>query len=389
MQTRSSTRRVYLDYNSTAPCRPEARRAFLRAARTCWGNSSSASLEGRAARCMLEETRLTVARLLGAQPDEIYFTSGGTESNNMAIQGFAFSHPFDHQHIIVSAIEHHSVLKTAKAMESRGIRVTILGCTTEGVIEPGTLETAMDTDTTMVSCMLVNNEVGSIQPVTALSRCARQAGACIHTDAVQAIGRIPIDVRALDVDMMTLSAHKIGAPKGVGLLYLRRGIEYLPLFYGGPQERNRRPGTENVPAIAAFGTALTLAVEQQPAEQIRLRELRNSLWNGIRAECPGVITNGDPALSVTNTLNIAFDGVAGESLMMALDGEGVSVSTGAACSVGATSPSHVLEAMCCGRSRCRASIRFSLGYATTTGEIEAVLEILPRVIARIRAVKAP
>lgn len=389
MKRTAAANRIYLDYNATAPCRIEARRAFMAAARRCWGNASSAYLEGREARRLLEEARRQVAFAIGADPFEIVFTSGGTEANAMALASVnTTTGAAVRRGIIVAAIEHHAVLEPARELARRGIRVDFAACDADGVVSEDKVRAVLDTDTVFVSVMLVNNETGAIQPVAKIARAARDAGAICHTDAVQALGRICVDVRQLDVDFLTLSAHKLGAPKGVGALFIRRGVACLPLFRGGPQERNLRAGTENVPAIAAFGAIAELTVTTMAEEQQRLCRLRNRLWESLAAACPGILRNGSLETCVANTLNVSFPGIDGPTLMMALDGDGIAVSTGAACAVGAAEPSHVLEAMCLGRDRCRGSLRFSLGHGTTADEIARVTDILPRLVKRMRETRA-
>lgn len=384
MRRTYTSKRIYLDYNATAPCRPEARRAFMAAARRCWGNASSAYLEGREARRLLEEARRKVASAIGADPDEITFTSGGTESNTTVFETARATTGTADRGLIVSSIEHHSVLEPARELMRCDTRVDFAPCDGDGVISPDKVCSMLERDIAFLSIMLVNNETGAIQPIAQIAEAARKAGALFHTDAAQGLGKIAIDVRQLNVDFLTLSAHKIGAPKGIGALFIRRGAVCRPLLLGGPQERGLRAGTENVPAIAAFGVAAKLAAETLAKEQRRLRLLRDRLWETLAAACPDLLRNGSSATCVANTLNVSLPGLDGPTLMMALDGEGIAVSTGAACAVGAAEPSHVLEAMCFGRERCRSALRFSLGYGTTDDEIERAGEVTAQLVKRMR-----
>ena len=380
MQRAISQNRIYLDYNATAPCRPETRRAFMAAARRCWGNASSAYREGREARRFLEEARRQVAGAIGAEPSEIVFTSGGTEADTMALT----STGMERRALIVSSIEHHAVMEPARELARMGARLELAGCDADGIVSAAVVRSMLTPDMSFVSVMLVNNETGAIQPVVEIARAAREAGALCHTDAVQALGKIAVDVRQLNVDMLALSSHKLGAPKGIGALFIRNGIVCRPLLRGGPQERGLRAGTENVPAIAAFGVAAELVTRNMAVEQGRIRALRDLLWERLAGACPGILRNGSVESCVANTLNISFPGLDGPTLMMARDGGGIAVSTGAACAVGAAEPSHVLEAMCFGRDRCRGSLRFSLGYGTTAQEIGRVADVVPRLVQRMR-----
>jgi cysteine desulfurase len=377
---------IYLDYNATAPVPPAVVDAVSVALRERYGNASSVHVFGQQARTVLDESRSAVARLIGAEPSEIVFTAGGTESDNLAVRGVAEAlESTGRRRLVISAIEHEAVLNTVKALGKRGWTTTLLPVEGTGVIAPGALAATIDDRTALVSVMLANNEVGTIQPVADLVAIARMHGALVHTDAVQAIGRLPVDVRALGVDLLTLSGHKFGAPKGVGALWVRRGLALRAQSTGGRQERGRRAGTENVPAIEGLRVAAEIVFRTPPAEARRIASLRDRLESGILGLVPGSAVNGDPAARVPNTSNISFERVEGESLVIALDLEGIAVSTGSACSSGTLEPSHVLRAIGLSSSRVQSAIRFSLGPGTTEAEIDRVLDVLPALVARLRS----
>ena len=376
--------RIYLDYNASAPCREEVLDRMAEVARSHFGNPSSAHKEGRAAKAVVEEAREQTASAIGARPTEIVFTSGGTESDNLAIHGALAATPMAQPHVVTSAIEHPAVLMACRKLEARGLRLSVVPCDDMARIDPEVLRTALEEDTALVSVMHANNEVGSIQPVQAIARLAHDRKALVHADAVQSLGKIPVDVNDLGVDLLSISGHKIGGPKGAGALYIREGTAIESILHGGHQEFDQRPGTENVAAIAGCGVAVQLAVRAQAAESARLGRLKTMLWEGLCGEAGGVVLNGSFDGSVTNTLNVSFDGVDAEAAMIALDLEGVAVSTGSACAVGAVEPSHVLEAMCFERERCRGALRFSMGFRTTEAEIREALEVIARVIRRLR-----
>jgi cysteine desulfurase len=354
--------RVYFDYNATTPLAPEVTEAVLRTMRDVFGNPSSIHHFGQQAKATLDEARSAVASLLNADPSEIVFTSGGTESDNLAIRGAAEAlEPAGRRHLIASGIEHEAVLNTLRALARRGWRTTLLAADASGVVSPDRLREAIDADTALVSVMHANNEVGTIQPVAALAAIAHEHGALMHTDAVQSAGKIPVDVRALGVDLLSLSAHKFNGPKGAGALWIKRGTRMQPTVTGGKHERNRRAGTENVSGIAGLGVAATLAQGKMSTDGARVGALRDRLETGILRDVPGTAVNGARDARVPNTTNISFDGVEAESLLIALDLEGFAVSTGSACSSGTLEPSHVLRAMNLPSHRTQNSIRFSLG----------------------------
>lgn len=377
--------RVYFDYNATTPLAPEATEAVVRATREIFGNASSVHHFGQQAKAALDEARSAVAALVNGDPSEVVFTSGGTESDNFAIRGAAEAmEPTGRKHLVASAIEHEAVLNTFRALARRGWRTTLLPVDQSGIVSPDRLREAIADDTALVSVMHANNEIGTVQPIAELAAIARERGALLHTDAVQSAGKIPIDVRALGVDLLSLSAHKFNGPKGAGALWMKRGVRMQPILTGGKHERNRRAGTENVPAIAGLGAAARLAAGKMPGEGARLAALRDRLEDGILRAVSGTTINGARASRVPNTTNISFDRVEAESLLIALDLEGVAVSTGSACSSGTLEPSHVLKAMGLPTHRTQNSLRFSLGLFSTDEEVDFVVGILPRLVEKLR-----
>ena len=380
--------RLYLDFNATAPIRAEVADAVSVAMRSRFGNPSSVHRYGQEAKTALDDARTAVARLIGANAPEVVFTSGGTESDNTAIRAAADAfEPKGRRHLIATAIEHDAVLATFKALETRGWRTTLLPVGPSGVVDPASLERVIGPDTALVSVMLANNELGTIQPVAALAAIARAHGALVHTDAVQAAGRIPVRVTDLGVDLLSISGHKFGAPKGVGALWVRRGLVLRPWATGGRQERGRRAGTENVPALEGFGVAARLAHEDLAEAAVRMAARRDRLEAALLAQVAGSAVNGGGAPRVPNTTNISFDRVEGESLVIGLDLEGIAVSTGSACSSGSLEPSHVLRAMGLPPHRVQSAIRFSLGPETTDDDIDRTIDAVGRVVARLRAVR--
>jgi cysteine desulfurase len=370
---------IYLDYNATAPLLPAVRAAMAPYLAEEFGNPSSVHRAGARARTVVEAARRTIAEHVGARPAEVVFTSGGTESNNWALFGRVL--PERRPHLVVAAVEHASVLAPARELERRGAVVTVLGVDGAGRVDPAALAAAVRPDTALVSIGWANNEIGTVQDVAELAAVCGRASVCFHVDAVQALGKIPVDAGC--ADLCSLSAHKLGGPKGIGALIVRRDVTLQPLFFGGPQERGRRAGTENVAAIVGFAAAVrTTAI---PAE---IETLRERLWAGL-AEIPDVIRNSPAAGCLPNTLNVSFAGVAGEAVVAALDLEGIAVSAGSACAAGASEPSHVLRAL--GRDACAArdGVRFSLGAATTAAEIARTVEVVRAVIARARGATAP
>jgi cysteine desulfurase len=340
---------------------------------------------GQRAKAVVDEARSSVAALIGADPSEIVFTSGGTEADNLAIRGAAEAlEPAGRRHLVATAIEHEAVLNTLKALGRRGWRTTLVPVDRSGVVSPAEVQAALAADTALVSVMHANNEIGTIQPVGDIAAIARERGILVHTDAVQSAGKVPVNVGDLKADLLALSAHKFGGPKGAGALWIRRGTRLRATFTGGKQERNRRAGTENVPAIAGFGVAARLATSKLPLEAMRLAGLRDRLEEGILRRVAGTVVNGSPVDRVPNTTNISFDRVEAESLLIALDLEGIAVSTGSACSSGTLEPSHVLLAMGFPAHRTQNSLRFSLGSSSTDADVDRVIAVLPTLVEKLR-----
>jgi len=379
-------RRVYLDNNATTPLAPEAFEAMKPFLLDDFGNASSIHAYGQKARAAVEQARERLAGLLNARPNEIVFTSGGTEADNAALLGMVENARSESKHVVTTVIEHTAVLHTARALEKRGVRVTYVRVGPGGVVEPADIERALRPDTVLISVMHVNNELGTIQPLEEIGRIARTHDIYFHTDAVQAVGKVPVDVEKLGVDLLSLSAHKLHGPKGIGALYIRRGTILKPWLHGGHDERDRRPGTENVPGIVGLGLAAELARGQLEAEGVRVAALRDRLEAGILQRVPGVRVNGDRGRRLPTTANLCFDTVEGEALVIALDLKGVACSTGAACSSGSVEPSHVLVAIGRSPEEARSSVRFSLGRFTTDDDIDCTLEVLPAVVERFRSV---
>jgi cysteine desulfurase len=386
---RSITVRIYLDHNATTPVDPAVAAAVDHAQRHEFGNPSSVHYFGQRAKLLLDRARQSVATLLGGESPEIVFTSGGTESDNFAIRGVAEAlEPTGRRHLISSPIEHEAVLQTLKALARRGWEISWLPIDVSGVVSPQALADIIRPDTALVSIMHANNEIGTIQPLHELAAIAHARGALIHSDAVQSAGKILLDVRSLGIDLASISGHKLYGPKGIGALWVRRGTRLQATMTGGRQERNRRAGTENVPAIAGLGVAATLAQEKLESEGTRLAALRDRLETGILAAIEGTAVNGARDRRVPNTTNISFDGIEAESLLIALDLDGVAVSTGSACSSGTLEPSHVLKAMGFPLHRTQNALRFSLGASNTPEQIDHVIAILPAIVARLRTVTA-
>jgi cysteine desulfurase len=386
MLTSDDRMAVYLDYNATTPPAPEVTQKVAETMAACFGNASSVHRFGQQAKAALDEARERVAELVGADPAEIVFTSGGSEADNLAIRGVAEARAAtDRRELIVSAIEHEAVLTTVRALARRGWTATFLPVDASGIVSPEVLRQAISERTALVSVMHANNEIGTVQPIAELAAIAHEHGALMHTDAVQSAGKLEVDVKALGADLLAISAHKFYGPKGVGALWVRRGLRLVQQMTGGRQERTRRAGTENVPGLAGMGVAAVLAVRGAAAERARLAALRDRLESGILADVPGTCVNGALAPRVANTTNVSFDRVEAESLLIALDLEGIAVSTGSACSSGTLEPSHVLKAMGLGAARSQSSLRFSLGAATTERDIDQVLAVLPRLVEKLRS----
>ncbi len=380
-------RRVYLDNNATTPVAPEVFEAMTPYLTGDFGNASSIHWYGQQAKAAVETAREAVAKLINARPNEIAFTSGGTESDNASLFGVveAARAREGSKHILVSAIEHHAVLHAAQALAKRGVEVTYVRVGASGIVDPGDIERALRHGTVLISIMHANNELGTIQPLEEIGRIAAERDVIFHTDAVQSVGKIPVDVEKLGVDLLSLSAHKLHGPKGVGALYIRKGTPLAPLLYGGHSERDRRPGTENTPGIVGLGKAAELARLSLEEQGRRMAALRDRLEETILAGIPLTARNGDRAQRLPSTSNIRFDHVEGEAFVIAMDLKGVACSTGAACSSGSVEPSHVLSAIGLSHAQARSSIRFSLGRMTAAEDIDYTLEVLPAVVARLRA----
>lgn len=379
--------RTYFDHNATTPVDPAVVEVMSRVLQEEFGNPSSVHHFGQKAKGVLDEARSAVAALIGGEPSEVVFTSGGTEADNFALRGSAEAvEPTGRRHLVASSIEHEAVLNTLKALARRGWRTTLLPVDASGIVRPVDLEAALADDTALVSVMHANNEIGTIQPIAELARLAHARGALFHTDAVQSVGKIPVDVRALGVDFLALSAHKFNGPKGAGALWIKRGARVAAILTGGKHERNRRAGTENVPALAGLGMAARVAKSKLAAEAARTAALRDRLESQVLARVPGTVVNGARDPRVPNTTNISFEGIEAESLLIALDLEGIAVSTGSACSSGTLEPSHVLRAMGLPSPRTQNSIRISLGAGNTEDQVERFIETLPRVVGKLRTV---
>jgi cysteine desulfurase len=376
--------RIYLDHNATTPVEPEVLDAMLPYFSADFGNAASIHTIGQRARAAVETACEQVAALLGARPQEIVFTSGGTESDNHAIFGIVRSAAGATKHIITSTIEHEAVLNTCEALEKEGVAVTYLPVDSNGLVDPESVREAVRPHTCLITIMHANNELGTVQPLAEIGRIAVQNDIYFHTDAVQSAGKIPTDVSALGVDLLSLSGHKFYAPKGVGALYIRGGTHLKQLLYGGHHQRGLRPGTENVPGIVGLGKAAELARHSLTEDATRVSALRNTLEQGLIARIPHARINAARAPRTPNTSNITFAGIEGEALIIALDIKGMACSTGAACSSGAVEPSHVLTAIGLPPEEARASIRFSLGRHITAAEIEYALEAVPAAVAQLR-----
>jgi cysteine desulfurase len=374
-------RRVYLDNNATTPVLPEVLDAMRPYFGEHFGNASSIHHYGQETRAGVERARDSVAALMGCRPAEIVFTSGGTEGDNLAIAGLVSAG----DHVISSTIEHHAVLHSCKHLEEIGCEVTVVPVDGRGLVDPDDVKRALRPNTKLITIMMANNETGVLQPVEEIGRIASKADVYFHTDAVQAAGKVPIDVKAIGCDLLSISGHKMHAPQGVGALYVRKGTHLQPLFYGGRHERSRRAGTENVAGIVGLGKATELAMQGfERGDNEKMSALRDRLQRGILAQVEDAAVNGDAAPRVPNTTNISFDHIEGEAMVISLDLKGLAVSTGAACSSGAIEPSHVLTAMGLRPDRARASIRFSLGKQNTEEDIDFALALVPEAVARLR-----
>ena len=379
-------RRIYLDNNATTPLDPEVFEAMKPYLASDYGNASSIHWFGQNVKAAVETAREQVARLLGARAREIVLTSGGTEADNLAIFGILGAARQIEKHIITSSIEHHAVMNAGKAIEQQGVEVTYLRVGSEGIVDPDDVGRAIRPETVLISIMHANNEIGTIQPVPEIARIAAEHDIYFHTDAVQSAGKIPLNVEELGVDLLSLSAHKIHGPQGVGALYVRRGTPLRPLLYGGHHERDRRAGTENVAGAVGFGKAAKMAANPAAGEIEGVARLRDQLESGILANVPQVRINGDPQRRLPSTSNLEFSYVEGEGFVIAMDLKGVACATGAACSSGSLEPSHVMSAIRKTADQARSSIRFSLSRFNTMEDIQHTLEILPGVVEHLRSI---
>ncbi len=379
---------IYLDYNATAPLRPEVRQRASVFLEETYGNPSSLHALGRRARGALEEARRRLLALLGDPGGELIFTSGGTEADNLALKGVLWGLRGKKEHLILSAVEHRAVGETARALAEEGFQMTVIPVDRQGIVNLEALEEAITPKTGLISVMHANNEVGTIEPVEAIGRIARSHGVLFHTDAVQSFGKLPLDVKKIGADLASLSAHKLGGPKGAGALYVRRGISLKQLLHGGPHERQKRAGTEGVFGIVGMLAAAEAAWrEKEDGTLQRISCLRDRLEQGLKAQVPEIRIQGHSVNRLGNTLNVSFLSTPAQTLLPALDMAGICVSTGSACSSGSTEPSHVLVAMGLSPQELEGSIRFSLGWGTTEAEIEEALERIPPVVERVRGVR--
>jgi len=377
-------RRIYLDYAATTPTHPEVVKAMLPYLTNVFGNPSTIYSYGQEARGAVEEARTKVAELIGARGEEITFTSGGTEADNFALKGIAYASEHKGDHIITTSIEHHAVVESCKFLERRGFKVTYLPVDGYGLVAPQDIKKAITNKTILISVIHANNEVGTIEPIGEIGKIAKEAGICFHTDAVQTVGHIPVNVDALGVDLLSISAHKVYGPKGVGALYIKKGTRLIPLMHGGEQEKRHRAGTENVPAIVGLGKAVELAGQEMDKETEWLTCLRDKLIKGLLERIDHIRLNGHPLKRLPNNVNVSVDFVEGESMLLNLDLEGICASTGSACSSSSLEPSHILLALGLSPEQAHGSLRFTLGRENTEEDIECVLEVLPRVVAKLR-----
>jgi len=378
-------RRIYLDHAATTPTHPEVVKAMLPYFTDVFGNSSSIYSYGQEAKGAIEEARTKVAELIGARSEEIIFTSGGTEADNHALKGVAYANERNGNHIITTAIEHHAVLEACKFLEGRGFIITYLPVDEYGLVDPQDVKKAITDKTILISVMHASNEVGTIEPISEIGKIAKEAEVYFHTDAVQTVGHIPLNVDDLSVDLLSISGHKFYGPKGIGALYVRKGVKLASLMHGGGQERRRRAGTENVPGIVGLGRAAEIASHEMSKEAERLACLRDKLIKGLEEKIDNIRLNGHPRKRLPNNVDISVDFIEGEAMLLNLDLEGICASTGSACSSASLEPSHVLLALGVPPEQAHGSLRFTLGRENTEEDVERVLEALPRIVAKLRA----
>ncbi len=375
---------TYLDYAATTPVYNKVLEAMLPYFSHAFGNPSSLHGKGHEAKIAVEEARAKIAGFIGASPGEIYFTSGGTEANNLVINGIALANRKKGDHIITSSVEHHSVLDACRFLEETGYRLTYLPVDRFGVVDPDKVRRAITDETIIISIMHANNEVGTIEPIAEIGYIAREKGVPFHTDAVQTLGHVPVNVDDLNIDALSASAHKLYGPKGVGIAYVRKGVRLTPMLLGGEQERHYRAGTENVPGIVGFGRAVDIASEAMKNEADALARMRDRLIEECISLVEGACLNGHPSERLPNNVNISIEGVSGEAMLIALRLEGICASNGSACNSSSTEPSHVLLSMGLPVESARGALRFTLGRGTTDRDIDAVLEALPPIVQRYR-----
>ena len=377
--------RIYLDHAATTPTHPDVVKAMLPFFTDAFGNPSSIYSYGQEAKAAVEKARTKTAELIGARSEEIVFTSGGTEADNFALKGVAYANGHKGNHIITTSIEHHAVMEVCKFLGRRGFTITYLPVDEYGLVDPDDVRKAITTKTMLISIIHANNEVGTIEPVSEIGKIAREAEVFFHTDAVQTVGHIPVNVDELKVDLLSISAHKFYGPKGVGALYVRKGTKLVPLMQGGEQEKMRRAGTENVPAIAGLGKAVELAGQEMDKEAERLVGLRDKLIKGLMDKVDHIRLNGHPTTRLPNNINVSVDFVEGESMLLNLDLEGICASTGSACSSASLEPSHVLLALGLSPEQAHGSLRFTLGRENSEEGMERVLDVLPGIVGKLRA----
>ena len=376
--------RFYFDHNATTPVSDEVLKVLIPALAGVYGNGSSIHFFGQMAKQQMEMARRTLASAAGADAREIVFLSGGTEADNLAILGSVRANPATRKHVVTTAIEHVAVLKACAQLEREGVEVTYVPVGSNGVVDPDDIRLALRPETVLVSVMHVNNETGVLQPVAEIGSLARELGVTFHVDGVQALGRVEVNLAKLPVDLYSMSGHKVNAPKGVGALFVRKGTKLAPILYGGHHERDRRPGTENIPVLVAFAHAVEWALTNLDDEAERIRELRDLLEEGIRERVPAVSVNGAGAARGPNTTNLCFEAIEGEAMVISLDLKGYAVSSGSACSSGAVEPSHVLMAMGLTPERARSSVRFSLGRGNTLDQVDALIEAVAESATQLR-----
>ncbi|HZJ02932.1 MAG TPA: cysteine desulfurase NifS [Thermoleophilia bacterium] len=375
---------IYMDHAATTPVDPEVLEAMEPWLREQFGNPTTLYSLGLVAHGAMEQARTSIAERLGAKPEEIHFTSGGTESDNWAVKGIADALQNKGKHLITSTIEHHAILEPMEFLEKRGYEVTRVPVDSTGLVDPEEVRGAIRPDTILISIMHANNEVGTIEPISEIGAIAREAGVTFHTDAVQTVGKIAMDVEALNVDALSLSGHKLYGPKGIGALYIRNRVRVTPLMHGGAQERRRRAGTHNVPGIIGLAKALELATDRMAEESVRERGLRDRLWAGLQERIPDIALNGHPTLRLDNTLNFRVEGIEGEAMILCLDMNLIGVSSGSACTTGSLEPSHVLLAMGIPAEYAHGSLRLTLGHSNSDLDIDYFLDTFPGVVSRLR-----